>query len=183
MNKTDAAVTTAPTAKTLTYTGVAQALVQAGTATGGTLQYKLNDGTYAAEIPTAVNAGTYTVTYQVVGDANHNDAAGTTLTITIAKAALTVTAEDKTVNYGEAAPEFTATYAGFVNNETTAVLTGTLAFDCDYSKGSSVGTYAITPKGLTAANYDITFVAGTLTITKAANFTITLARRRSLLSQ
>ena len=175
VNKTDAAVTTTPTAKTLTYTGVAQALVVAGNATGGTLQYKLNDGTYAAEIPTAVNAGTYTVTYQVVGDANHNDAAGTTLTITIAKAALTVTAEDKTVNYGEATPEFTATYAGFVNNETAAVLTGTLAFDCDYTPSSNIGDYAITPKGLTAANYDITFVAGTLTVTKAANFTITLA--------
>ena len=166
---------TVPTAKTLTYNGTAQELVNAGTATGGELQYSLDGTNYSTTIPTATNAGNYTIYYRVVGDAAHNDVAAATLTATIAKAALTVTAEDKTVNYGEAAPEFTATYAGFVNNETAAVLTGTLAFDCDYTPSSNIGDYAITPKGLTAANYDITFVAGTLTITKAANFTITLA--------
>ena len=101
--KTSATVT-APTTKTLTYNGTAQELVNAGTATGGELQYSLDGTNYSTTIPTATNAGNYTIYYKVVGDAAHNDVAAATLTVTIAKAALTVTAEDKTVNYGKAAP-------------------------------------------------------------------------------
>ena len=40
--KAASAVATAPTAKALTYTGSAQELVTAGTATGGTMQYSLD---------------------------------------------------------------------------------------------------------------------------------------------
>ena len=133
----------------------------------------LTEGTdYTVAYSNNINAST-NAKVTVTGKGNYD---GTKIaTFTISKAALTVTAEDKTATYGEEAPAYTATYAGFVNNETAAVLTGTLAFDCDYSKGSSVGTYAITPKGLTAANYDITFVAGTLTVNKAQLTSVTLS--------
>ena len=61
--KTDATITKAPEAKTLTYTGSAQELVEAGTATGGEMQYALGSATeatgpYTAAIPTATDAGT-----------------------------------------------------------------------------------------------------------------------------
>lgn len=82
--KADAVVTTAPTAiEGLVYTGVAQTLVNAGSATGGELQYKLDDGTYSTSLPQATAADTYTVYYKVVGDANHNDVAETSFTVTI----------------------------------------------------------------------------------------------------
>lgn len=76
--KTAATVTKAPTAKTLTYTGSAQELVTAGTATGGEMQYALGTATEATEpyttsIPQKINAGTYYVWYKVVGDENHFD--------------------------------------------------------------------------------------------------------------
>lgn len=63
ITKGTATVTKAPTAKALTYTGSAQALVTAGTATGGTMQYSLGTATeatepYTASIPTATDAGT-----------------------------------------------------------------------------------------------------------------------------
>ena len=67
---------TAPTAKTLTYNGQALELINKGSATGGTMQYSLTSGSgYSIKIPTATNAGTYTVYYKVVGDATHNNVA------------------------------------------------------------------------------------------------------------
>lgn len=90
-----------------------------------------------------------------------------TVEFTVGKAALTVTADDKTIAYGDAAPAFTVTYDGFVNGDDEGDLGGTLAFACDYEKGDDVGTYPITPSGLTSDNYNITFVPGTLTVGKA----------------
>ena len=72
---------TAPTAKTLTYTGSAQELVNAGSTGDGKLYYgvttentaptdeNLND----TSIPTGTDVGTYYVWYKVVGDDNHTD--------------------------------------------------------------------------------------------------------------
>ena len=68
-------LTTAPTAITgLEYTGVAQALLNNdGVAEGGTLNYSLDNTNWSEAIPTATNAGDYTVYYKVVGDASHAD--------------------------------------------------------------------------------------------------------------
>ena len=83
---------TAPTAKTgLTYNGRAQVLIKPGSATGGEMQYKLGNGEYSTAIPTATDAGTYTVYYKVVGDENHNDVSEASITVTIGKAPLTGT--------------------------------------------------------------------------------------------
>lgn len=71
----------------LVYTGSAQELVTAGVADGGTMQYKLGtDGTWSSDIPTATNAGEYTVYYKVLGDDNHGDIAEASVTVGMAKA-------------------------------------------------------------------------------------------------
>jgi hypothetical protein len=88
-------------------------------------------------------------------------------TLSITPAALTVTAEDKSKTYGAANPTFTASYNGLVLNETPAVLGGTLGFNTAATTSSIVGTYSITPSGLTSNNYTITFVDGKLNVTKA----------------
>ena len=60
----------------LTYTGSPQALVSPGTAEGGELVYSLDGGGYSYNVPTAVDAGSYTVRYKVAaGDENHKDSA------------------------------------------------------------------------------------------------------------
>ena len=64
VNKINATIT-APTAKILTYTGSAQELVNAGSATGGTLEYSLDGTTYGTAIPKGTDAKTYTVYYRV----------------------------------------------------------------------------------------------------------------------
>ena len=80
-------VVTAPTAKSgLIYSGAAQTLVNAGATTGGTLQYKVGTGAWGTALPSATNAGTYTVYYRVVGGDNFIDVAEASLNVTIAKA-------------------------------------------------------------------------------------------------
>ena len=60
------------------------------------------------------------------------------------------------------------TYAGFVNGESASVLGGTLSYGGTAQGAANAGSYAITPGGLTASNYAITFVDGALTITPAS---------------
>ena len=77
-----ASVTIPPTANPLTCDGTEQELVTAGTATNGTMQYKLGaDGTYSTNIPTATNAGTYTVYYKAVGNDGYEDSAEASVTL------------------------------------------------------------------------------------------------------
>lgn len=104
---------TAPTPKRgLTYNGEEQKLINAGHTEGGIMWYKLGGGTYSTELPTATNAGPYTVYYKVVGDDSHNDTAEQSITVTIGKAPLTgtptftpVTEAGKTI--GEVTPTVT----------------------------------------------------------------------------
>ena len=154
-----------------TYTGVAQTptvVVKDGETTlvkdvDYTVAYSNN---IAAALSTATTAPTVTIT----AVATSEKYAGTaTKTFTINKKALTVTAENKSVTFGDEAPAYTVTYDGFVNNETNAVLGGTLSYACNYVKNqTAAGTYDITPSGLTSDNYAITFTKGTLTVGKKA---------------
>ena len=90
-----------------------------------------------------------------------------TVTVLVGQAPLTITAENKTVLFGDEIPEYTALFDGFVNGENEQILTGELAFACEYTPGSALGEYTITPSGLTSYNYAITFVDGLLTVTKS----------------
>lgn len=74
---------TAPTARSLTYNGQAQALLNAGSTSGGSLEYSMNNSSWSTEIPTATNAGDYTVYYRVVGNANYGTVPSTPVDVTI----------------------------------------------------------------------------------------------------
>ena len=86
-----ATVETVPVANDLTYTGVAQPLVTAGTSNGGEMQYSTDNQTWSATIPTGTNAGEYTVYYKVVGDENHTGTDVQSVVVNIAKAAYDMT--------------------------------------------------------------------------------------------
>ena len=98
VSKADCQITP-PTAKeNLVYTGKEQALITAGTAIGGTMQYCLTqDGTYSENVPIGKNTGSYTVWYQVIGDSNHNDSEPTSVSVTIARQPVNVPESDATV--------------------------------------------------------------------------------------
>ena len=94
-------------------------------------------------------------------------------TLTVAKAALTITAKDYTIKQGEALPTFGASYTGFKNGETESVLTQKPTFSCSATSTSAPGTYDITVSNATAQNYDIKYTMGTLTIVKADGVVVT----------
>ncbi|MGD0091432.1 MAG: MBG domain-containing protein, partial [Planctomycetota bacterium] len=96
----------------------------------------------------------YSVTFTSVG------------TGTITPKPLTVTADSQSIVYGAALPALTYTYSSLVSGDTAAIFTGSLATTAVAS--SSAGTYPITQGTLAAtANYALTFVGATLTISKA----------------
>jgi MBG domain-containing protein len=129
-------------------------------------------GTLAFTRAPGENVGNYLITPSGLTSGNYNVTFNTG-TLSITPAALSVTAEAKTKTYGATDPVFTASYAGFVNNETVAVLGGTLTFT--RAPGEDLGSYLITPGGLTSVNYNITFNTGTLSITPPAPMIISLS--------
>ncbi|MCC9065454.1 MBG domain-containing protein [Flavobacterium piscisymbiosum] len=111
--------------------------------------------------------GTYTITASGAVSDNY-DFTYVNGNLTITKALLTITADDKTKVYGEVNPTLTASYSGFVNGDTATNLTTAPTISTTALDTSPVGTYTITASGAVSDNYDITYVNGTLTITKAA---------------
>jgi hypothetical protein len=119
------------------------------------------------------DAGTASAQASWDGDANHTGNTGSS-TFDIGQAELTITADaiPSTVTvdhfsrpFGYANPPFIVRYVGFVNGETPSVLGGTLTFSTAATSSSPMGSYSVTPGGLTSTNYTIQFVAGTLDIT------------------
>ena len=88
-------------------------------------------------------------------------------TLTIEKAPLTITAKSYTIKQGEPLPTFEAEYSGFKNNETKAVLSTQPTITTTATSASEPGEYDITIGGAEAQNYEISYVAGKLTITES----------------
>jgi len=74
-----------PKARTLSYTGAEQVLIEPGTSNTGTIQYSIDGKTFTTNIPKGLNAGNYTVYYKVIGDNNHNNTEISSIVVTIAK--------------------------------------------------------------------------------------------------
>ena len=104
-------------------------------------------------------------------------ATGTTATGTITAAPLVVQANDdaRFVTLSDVAGYAGVSYSGFVNQETSAVLGGTLAIARSSPGTNSAGQYTLTPSGLTATNYNITYRTGTYTIVPANQLLIRVA--------
>jgi uncharacterized repeat protein (TIGR02543 family) len=156
----------APTAvEDLVYNGSAPALVNAGSTDFGTLLYSLDGENYSEDIPTATNAGTYTVYYKVVGDDNHNDVLGS-IEVTIAPKA--VTSED--ISIANIADQ---TYTGLAIEPDVVVSDGetTLApgtdYEVAYSNNVNTGTATatITGKGNYSDSKETTFTIVYPTVT------------------
>ncbi|MBS1564574.1 MAG: hypothetical protein JST39_09300, partial [Bacteroidetes bacterium] len=111
-------------------------------------------------------AGTVTIT------ATQGSNSATQL-LTVGKAALTITADDKSKYQGNANPTLTASYTGFVYNETATNLTAQPVLSTTATTTSSIGSYPITVSGAASNNYTISYVNGTLTVTGLTAQTIT----------
>src|SRR2546427_967223 len=117
--------------------------------------------------------GAYSSTCSGAVDSNYtiNYATGS---VTVTAAVVTVTANNASRAYGAANPTFTASYSGFVNGDTAAVLSGSPSLTTPATASSPAGSYTITAAQgtLSATNYTFAFVNGTLTV-NAAVVTVT----------
>src|SRR5439155_13160938 len=101
------------------------------------------------------------------GDSHYSSAAPVSRTFQIAKAPLTVKADDQSKTYGDSNPSFSYSLSGLVNGDTT---NGSATCSSNAGPGSNAGTYGIgcSQGGLQAGpNYDLKFVDGTLTVKRA----------------
>ncbi|MCX6254982.1 MAG: MBG domain-containing protein [Bacteroidia bacterium] len=144
---------------TTTYNGLPQAVTATTSPTGLTVDFTYNG---SATVP--VNADSYAV-IATINDINYQGTASGTLTIN--KATLTVIADDKTKVYGDPNPPLTFTCSGFVNSENESVLDSEPVAATTADATTDAGTVPITVSGGSDNNYSLTYVSGTLTITKA----------------
>ncbi|UXY15451.1 YDG domain-containing protein [Chitiniphilus purpureus] len=162
------------------FTGSVTGLVGGETLAGAT------SGSLAFSSPATAtsNVGSYAINGGGL-TANHGNyvfaqAAGNATALTINPAALTVTANADSKTYDALAYSGGngVSYSGFVNGETTAVLGGTLSYGGTAQGAVNAGSYGITPQGLTAGNYTLSFVPGTLSVSPATlTYTANVASR------
>lgn len=172
---------TAPTAKSLTYTGSAQALLNAGSVTHGTIYYSSDGYTWSTSIPTATTAGSYTSYWKIVATNDSSyDKASASISTTIAKASRTLSfpylinvmvpgssvANPAVPSAGEG--DGTITYSsGTTSKATVNSSTGEVT-------GVASGTSTITASMSAGANYAATSATYTMTVvTETNNFAYT----------
>ena len=145
-----------------TYAGFVNGDTAASLTTQPTLSTTAVVGSHVSNNPYAITASgaadsDYTISY----------AAGT---LTVTQAPLTITAVNKSKVYGAVLPPLSVSYTGLVNGDTAASFTilpiiTTTATNSSHVAGSP---YSITASGAVDADYSISYVGGTLTVTPAA---------------
>ncbi len=145
-----------------------------------TFEYTVTDGSILSGAPTLTceatkesPVGNYPI---VVGKGTVSNTMPTFVNgqLTVTKAPLTITARSYTIKQNEALPTFAATYSGWRNSDTEAVLTSKPTLTSNAPADKKPGTYTITASGAEAANYAITYQSGTLTILEADPITVTV---------
>ena len=111
---------------------------------------------------TGTGLGNYTISY--VGNV-----------LTVNRKGLTITADNKEKFVGTVNPPLTASYTGFVNGETSSVLTTPVSISTTAVTSSPMGDYPINVSGAAAANYTITYVNGVLKVKPGAPTSVSLA--------
>ena len=117
-----------------------------------------DDEAWSADVPTLVNAGVYTVYFQI--SRQHYKTEEGSFTVTINKAKQTLDGKQYFVTYGE---EFTKT------QDVTFVLGQEIKFtlSCEYKAGNSARTYDIKATAEENPNVELTITNCTLTVNRA----------------
>ena len=119
---------------------------------------------------TKSSSATYTISI-----ADSATTATSTFTLAVAAKGLVITASSPSVTYGDPVPTITPSYSGFVNGDTDSLVSGTTC-STTYTTTSAVNTTPTTScSGSTATNYSISFVSGSVTISKANQTALTVS--------
>ncbi len=168
-----AALNIAALSQTMTYGSAVPALTASysGFVNGDNASGLTTQPTITTTATPSSPAGTYPITASGATDPNYT-ITYTAGTMTVQRAALTVTANSESMNYGGPVPALTASYSGFVNNDNSSSLTTKPTITTTATNSSPPGAYLITVSGAADPNYTITYVNGTMTV-GGATLTVT----------
>lgn len=110
------------------------------------------------------NAGTYSIGQGTLTAGGNYALSYTPASLTIGKAVLTVTAENKQMCQGAGLPPFSATYSGFKYGDGPASLSTAPQLNSTGNSFAPAGNYTISASAAAAANYTFSYVNGVLTI-------------------
>ncbi len=120
----------------------------------------------SAGSPPSAGVGTYPISATLndpTGKLSNYDVTLNEGILTVGSSVLTVTADDKTISYGDSDPAFTFTYTGFAAGDTPAVVDTPPT--CTVSgPHTDIGTYPIECSGGVDDAYTFIYVPGTLTV-------------------
>lgn len=114
-----------------------------------------------------VGAGEATITASVPDGGAPMEIIGKKRQFIVDKADLTITAQNYEINAGDEMPAFEFLFDGLVNDDTEADITELPVAECDATDTNTPGEYEIRLVGGADRNYNISCVAGKLTINKA----------------
>ncbi len=158
-NSVSAVYGSALPALTYTITGFASGDTASVVSGSPVLTTTAKAGSNAGAYPITVSAGSLSAANYIFPAADLKNG-----TLTITPALLTITAVSTTAQVGAPLPALSVVYSGLVNGDTPASLTTLPAVQTTATSTSSPGHYPITVSGASDANYQITYVPGTLTL-------------------
>ena len=172
MSITPAALTITANADSKTYDGLAYSggngITYSGFVNNETSSVLGGSLSYSGNSQGAINAGTYDIIPGGLSSRNYTiNYLNGTLSIGNAQLNITANADNKTYDGLAYIGGNGVTYSGFVNNDTSSVLGGSLSYSGNSQGAINVGTYNITPGGLTSGNYAINYFNGALNIDRA----------------
>jgi gliding motility-associated-like protein len=112
-----------------------------------------------------LSAGATAIKVQQPGNESYAAPAYINQTLKVAKAPLTVKANDVSREYGLSNPAFGVTYSGFVNGDNDNVITKAPILTTAAVLRTKAGNYQIIPRSAAAVNYSFVYIPGTLNIT------------------
>lgn len=128
------------------------------------VKYGLEPDNYTGtDAPELIDAGTYTVYYQITAP-NYKPYTGSAI-VTIKQKEIQVVTADQETTYLEEAPKFTVdSVNGMVREETLENQNAVLSFVTAYTKGDDAGEYAVQAVVDGLKNYKVEVVPGTLKV-------------------
>lgn len=161
---------TFPAFTDVTY-GVGPQTLSATASSSLTVSYQVLSGPGAIQEGALVvlGAGDIVVSASQGGNEDYTAATAVEQTLTVNKADLVVTADNKTMTYGETIPALSISYSGFVGNDDESDLAEApiVSHGVILGLGSiPAGTYPIEVSGGASSDYNLTLHNGTLTVNK-----------------
>jgi hypothetical protein len=126
---------------------------------------KLVKGVATSQATSALSATQHTISVSYSGDADFVPST-TSIPLVVSPAVLAVTADDQSMNHGDAVPALTYSLSGFVNGDTATVVSGSARLSTTATSSSPAGYYPITVSAglLSATNYTFNLVSASLAV-------------------